>query len=43
MAMGKSFRVFHNLGQVGQGSPYSLVLDQVRSTLPPLEKHVYES
>ena len=29
MAMGRSFRVFHNLGQVGQaGSPYSLVLDQ---------------
>ena len=27
--MGRSFRVFHNLGQMGPaGSPYSLVLDQ---------------
>ena len=30
MAMGRSFRVFHNLAQVGQGNPYSLVLEQVR-------------
>ena len=43
MAMGKSFRVFHNLGQVGQGSPYSLVLDQVRNSLASLEKHVNDT
>ena len=28
MAMGRSFRVYHNPNHVGPGSPYSLVLEQ---------------
>ncbi len=28
MAMGRSFRVYHNPAHVGPGNPYSLVLEQ---------------
>ena len=28
MAMGRNFRVYHNLGHTGPGQPYSLIMEQ---------------